>query len=78
MQILTQFHRCCTLQIWRETLEIVSDRAQADYMAVTVCFGIAEINVIIKFEAEVVQIETRRIVFFIDKVSRIIQSLPHL
>ena len=47
-------------------------------MAVTVCFCIAEINVIIELEAEVIQIETRRIVFFIDKVSRIIQSLTHL
>ena len=47
-------------------------------MTLSVCLCVAKINIIIEFEAEVVQVETRSFVLLCDKVPAVIQSLTHL
>ena len=47
-------------------------------MTLSVCLCVTKINVVIEFEAEVVQIETRSIVLLRDKVPAVIQTLTNL
>ena len=78
MQIFSKFNRSATLQIRREPLEIITNRSKTYSMRTYICFCVTQIHIIIEFETKIIQVETWSVVFFIDKLPVIVQTLSHL